>query len=118
MNSSKLVYSTDGDNQCPVCAKALHKCRCSEQAQEPEKNTDGIVRIQRESKGRGGKQVTLVSGLDSQTTDLKKLAKAMKAHAGSGGSIKNGIVEIQGDKRDVLKSFLEGKGFSVKTSGG
>lgn len=116
-SSSKLVYSTSGDNLCPHCGKALFKCRCADQ-QPTATHSDGIVRIHRESKGRGGKEVTVITGLNSTEQELKQLAKTLKAAAGSGGSVKNGCIEIQGDKRSIARDLLEKKGFTVKLAGG
>lgn len=118
MSSSKLVYSTSGDNTCPKCGKALFKCRCADDKSASDKGGDGIVRIQRETKGRGGKEVTVITGLALDDTALKQLARTLKAAAGAGGSVKNGSIEIQGDKRNVARSCLEQKGFTVKLAGG
>ncbi len=115
--SSKLVYSTGGDNQCPRCGKRLDKCSC-EAARPRQQQADGIVRIGRETKGRGGKQVTLIRGLDLPEAELKSLAKKLKARCGSGGSIKQGVIELQGDKRQVALEFLEAENFTVKLAGG
>ena len=118
MASNRLVYSTSGDNTCPKCGKALFKCRCPETANDDSASSDGIVRIHRETKGRGGKEVTVIKGIPLGGDDLKKLAKAIKAAAGSGGSVKNGQIEIQGDKRDTAQKYLQAQGYTVKLSGG
>jgi len=118
MTSNRLVYSTSGDNTCPRCGKALFKCRCGDAAADGSASSDGIIRIHRETKGRGGKEVTVIEGVPLSGDELKKLAKAIKAASGSGGSIKNGQIEIQGDKRDTARKFLETKGYTVKLSGG
>jgi translation initiation factor 1 len=117
MSSSKLVYSTSGNNTCPRCGKALFKCRCDTQS-APASTGDGIVRIQRETKGRGGKEVTVITGLPLADAELKTLAKKLKSAAGSGGSIKNGAIEIQGDKRAVCQTVLQQAGYTVKLAGG
>ena len=118
MSSSKLVYSTSGNNLCPRCGKALFKCRCEESRTSPAPPSDGSVRIHRETKGRGGKEVTVISGLAMNEKELKLLAKALKAAAGAGGSVKNSTIELQGDKRNTAKTLLEKKGFTVKLAGG
>lgn len=118
MSSNRLVYSTSGDNTCSRCGKALIKCRCTNNSNVDSANSDGIVRIHRETKGRGGKEVTVIAGIPLSGDELKKVAKAIKAAAGSGGSIKNGEIEIQGDKRDIARNFLQARGFTVKLSGG
>lgn len=79
---------------------------------------DGIVRLHRETKGRKGKGVTLVMGLDADEQQLKALAKNLKQLCGTGGSVKDGRIEIQGDQRDKLKTYLESLGHKVKLAGG
>jgi translation initiation factor 1 len=92
-------------------------CRCRLlQAQQPA--GDGIVRVQRETKGRGGKAVTVVTGLPGDSEALKSRAKLLKQRCGVGGAIKNGQIEIQGDQRMVIKEVLEAEGFTVKIAGG
>ena len=76
------------------------------------------MRLQRESKGRGGKGVTLITGLPLNSDELKKLAKELKQLCGTGGTVKDGVIEIQGEQREKLKPFLEKKGFKVKIAGG
>ena len=90
------------------------------QANTPHKRptSDGIVRIRRETKGRKGKGVTTLSGFDLPEPELKQLAKELKKHCGTGGALKNDVIEIQGDNRDKLKTLLEQKGFKVKLAGG
>lgn len=79
---------------------------------------DGIVRIQKQTSGRKGAGVSVVTGLDLSDDELKQLATELKKRCGCGGAVKDGSIEIQGDKRDLLKQFLEQKGFTVKLSGG
>jgi len=79
---------------------------------------DGIVRIRRETKGRGGKAVTVISGIPLAATALKDLARQLKKRCGVGGSAKDESIEIQGDQRQVLKMELEKRGYTVKLSGG
>lgn len=102
---------------CPDCGKAIHACHCSLQAKGAVLG-DGNVRIQRETKGRKGKGVTLITGLPLAEAELKALAKELKQRCGTGGSVKNGVVEIQGDQRQLLLSALQEKGYKVKLSGG
>ena len=105
-NDSRLVYSTEtGRIKQPSESK-------------PAVTTDGIIRISRETKGRKGKGVTLISGFDLAPNDLKALAKKLKKSCSTGGTVKDGIIEIQGDHRDTLKSQLEKLGYSVKLAGG
>jgi translation initiation factor 1 len=76
------------------------------------------VRLHRESKGRGGKSVTLVKGVPLPEKELKSLARALKQKCGVGGSVKGDVIEIQGDQRDLLKAELEKRGYTVKLAGG
>jgi translation initiation factor 1 len=80
--------------------------------------TDGVVRVARQTKGRKGKGVTLITGVPLEGAQLKELAKTLKQRCGSGGTVKDGIIEIQGDHRDVLLVALAARGWAVKKSGG
>ena len=102
---SRLVYSTDAG-------------RITQTDKPQTIETDGIVRIRRETKGRKGKGVSLVSGLDLDEAALKTLAKQLKQKCSTGGTIKDGVIEIQGDHRDTLKAELEKLGHTVKLAGG
>jgi len=102
---SRLVYSTDGG-------------RIKETIAEQTIETDGIVRIRRETKGRKGKGVTTVSGVGLPEAELKSLAKQLKQKCSTGGTVKDGVIEIQGDHRDKLKTELEKLGHNVKLAGG
>ena len=77
---------------------------------------DGVVRIQRETKGRGGKAVCVISGIAAN--ELKAISKLLKARCGSGGAVKEQLIEIQGDHRELIKAILEARGLTVKLSGG
>jgi len=110
-----LVYSTDQGRTCPECHNAINDCTCSNEI-IPE--GDGIVRVRYERKGRGGKGVTLVEGIQENTESLKKLAKELKKKCGVGGAVKEHIIEIQGDQRDNIVKQLQDKGYTVKRSGG
>ncbi len=101
---------------CPLCAKATAICVCQPDNTGPVQ--DGIVRVRRESKGRKGKDVTVVSGIPLETSALKQFAKILKKKCGTGGTLKNGIVEIQGDHRQLLMTLLKKEGWIVKPSGG
>jgi translation initiation factor 1 len=115
-NQSRLVYSTEKGQNCEKCGRPLAKCQCG---QKPSASGgDGIVRVQRETKGRKGKGVTLVRGLPLDDEALKKLAKKLKSKCGSGGTVKDGVIEIQGDHRDQLVQELHKEGYTVKRAGG
>ena len=116
MSSSRLVYSSAGNNQCPRCGKELRKCKCSNQ--EDAASSSGSVLIQRQSKGRGGKQVTVVSGLLLRKAEMTSLLKELKTTCGSGGSLKGSNLEIQGDCREQVQKLLSGRGINAKLAGG
>jgi translation initiation factor 1 len=112
---SRLVYSTDFGRACPGCGKPHAQCACRAAAPPP---GDGIVRVQRETKGRGGKAVTVVRGAPVDAAALVKLAQELKAACGSGGTVKDGTIEVQGDHVDKLMALLAARGYTVKRSGG
>lgn len=114
---SRLVYSTDLGRRCPDCGQANTECVCKNTANAAPSG-DGIVRIRRETKGRKGKGVSIVSGVLLDANELKTLAKDLRQKLSTGGAIKDHEMEFQGDHRQVLKALLEGKGFTVKLSGG
>lgn len=112
---SRLVYSTDGGRFCPGCRRPVADCVCSRQGVA---TGDGVVRIQRQKQGRGGKEVTVITGLQRDSAQLKDLARAMKRRCGVGGAVKGGNIELQGDQREVAREVLEAEGFKVKLAGG
>ncbi|HEB28889.1 MAG TPA: translation initiation factor Sui1 [Porticoccus sp.] len=114
---NRVVYSTDQGRHCPECNQPLADCQCKQQRQQQVMG-DGVVRLQRETKGRKGKGVTLITGLPLAQAELKKLAKELKQRCSTGGAIKEGVIEIQGDQRKILQEVLQLKGYTVKLSGG
>ena len=120
MNNSRLVYSTAQGRICPHCGQPVKKCKCSRRKQSTaQKGTgDGVLRIRREVKGRKGKGVTTITGFDLEPGDLKEMAARLKRLCGSGGSVKDGIVIIQGDHRTALLDELVRQGYKVKLAGG
>lgn len=110
-----LVYSTDGGRHCSGCGQPVDACTCK-QNQIPE--GDGIARVRRETKGRGGKTVTTITGVPLAADPLKDLASALKKRCGCGGGLKDGVIEIQGDHVDLLLDELTKRGFKAKKSGG
>lgn len=110
------VYSTEQGRICPGCNQPVNRCTCKQQV--PLVSGDGIVRISRETKGRKGKGVTLVAGIPLADNELKALAKQLRQQLGTGGSIKDNILEFQGDQRSAIKDLLEKLGYKVKLSGG
>jgi len=111
-----VVYSTDHGKMCPSCGNPVQNCQCHLRKQAPA--GDGIVRVARETKGRKGKGMTLISGVPLDHDALKKLAKQLKQKCGTGGTLKDGVIEIQGDHRDLLIEELKKQGYTVKRSGG
>ncbi|MGV3573303.1 MAG: translation initiation factor Sui1 [Ramlibacter sp.] len=114
--SGGLVYSTDAGRMCPVCRRPVAQCTCRKAVAPPA--GDGIVRVSRETKGRGGKAVTLARGLPLDEAALAALGKELKAACGSGGTVKDGVVEVQGDHADKLVLLLQQRGYTVKRAGG
>lgn len=120
MNNSRLVYSTEKGRICPHCGKTAQACRCKKRKTKPAQKTpgDGILRIRREVKGRKGKGVTTISGFDISGRELKDLAAGLKRLCGTGGSVKDGVIVIQGDHRNALQAELSRQGYKVKLAGG
>ena len=110
-----LVYSTEVGRTCPVCRQAIAACICKA-VQRPA--GDGIVRVSRETKGRAGKGVTLVRGMPLGDDELAALGKKLKAACGSGGTVKDGVIEVQGDHVERVMAALVAQGFKVKRAGG
>jgi len=115
-NASGLVYSTEHGKTCPNCNKPIAHCSCGQKKTLPK--NDGIVRVSRETKGRKGSGVTLITGLPVADSELNNLAKQFKQRCGSGGTVKNGVIEVQGDHRDVLIAELIRLGYHPKKAGG
>ena len=110
-----LVYSTDHGRMCPDCRQPQAQCVCKA-ASVPA--GDGIVRVSRETKGRGGKAVTLVKGVAMGADALTELGKKLKAACGSGGTVKEGVIEVQGDHVERVMETLKKLGHTVKRAGG
>lgn len=114
-----LVYSTEHGDTCPDCRQPIADCQCEALAEADRlASLDGVVRIRRETSGRKGKGVTTISGVPLAASELKALAKQLKKRCGTGGAVKGGIIEIQGDHRQELKRELEAQGYTVKLAGG
>lgn len=114
---SRLVYSTEHGRVCPDCSQPVAACRCRKRkAAVPQGK--GVVRVGRQTQGRQGKGVTVITGLPLPEEELKRLAKELKGRCGSGGSLKNGVIEIQGEHRDRLIEELRQRGWDAKRSGG
>lgn len=114
--ADRIVYSTGAGTLCPNCRRALRECVCP-------KGAPGVpirpgVRVGREVQGRGGKGVTTITGLPLAPGDLEALATRLKKRCGSGGTVRAGVIEIQGDHRDAIVAELTKLGWPAKRSGG
>ena len=116
MSGSVRVWSSEAGACCPGCGEAAGRCTCRCAKGAP--GGDGTVRVGRETKGRKGGGVTVVTGLPLDAAGLAALAGELKRRCGSGGTVKEGVIEIQGDHRDRLVGELQGRGYRVKRSGG
>ena len=115
---SRIVWSSSGASKCLDCGKPAFSCKCKDTPKKKVPAGDGIVRVGRETKGRKGKGVTVVSGVPLAGSELDALAKRLKTRCASGGTVRDGGIEIQGDHRDTLVPLLEAEGFTVKRVGG
>lgn len=113
--ASALVYSTETGRMCPDCRNALANCSCKAKSVPL---GDGQVRVMLQTKGRGGKAVTLVKGLALDADALNTLGKQLRSACGSGGTVKDGVLEVQGDHCGRILAELESRGFKPKRAGG
>jgi translation initiation factor 1 len=114
-SSSSLVYSTETGRICPDCRQPVSSCTCKTASVI---KGDGVVRVSRQSKGRGGKTVTLVKGVALDAAALSALGKALRSACGSGGTVKDGVIEIQGDHCELVLETLKKHGHDAKRAGG
>lgn len=110
MPNSKLVYTTSGSNLCGTCGRSLHKCKCESEARPIGTNTARPPQIQLEKKGRGGKEVTVVSHLGLSGAQLLDLLQLIKKRLGTGGTLKNQSLEIQGNRIAEVRELLASQG--------
>ena len=113
-----LVYSTEHGRTCPECRRPIAQCACAAARAARPTPSDGIVRVSRETAGRGGKTVTVVRGLALAPDGLAALAKTLKAACGTGGTVRDDTIELQGDHRDTVVARLESVGWRVRRAGG
>ena len=102
---------------CPDCGSPVAACRCGKKESSAPKG-DGVVRVRRETKGRGGKTMTSVSGVALDGSGLEELASRLKRRLGTGGAVKEGVIEIQGDQVETVIAELAREGFKAKRAGG
>jgi translation initiation factor 1 len=118
--SDRIVYSTESGrvDTCPRCGQSYKHCRCSQAATSTAKKSDGIVRVMRDRKQRGGKTVTVITGVMGSEAELTALGQQLKKLCGSGGTVKDGNIEIQGDHCEKVMAKLTSLGYKVKRAGG
>ena len=114
-SNSGLVYSTESGRMCPACRQPVAACACKAQAAV---KGDGVVRVSLQTKGRGGKSVTLVKGLALDAAALAQLGKQLRTACGSGGTVKDGVIEVQGDHCELVMDTLTRLGHAPKRAGG
>ena len=113
-----FVYSSDEGRLCPSCGRPVARCTCAGDRRTRRSQTAGPVRVGRQTKGRKGSGVTVITGLPLSAAELSELAGDLKRRCGSGGTVRDGTIEIQGDHRDLLVAELGARGWSAKRSGG
>ena len=114
-NNARLVYSTESTGKCPVCGWPQRNCQCSKERASPSAIPTRIVaKVRTEKKGRGGKTVTVVYGLPDNGEFLRELSQDLKRACGTGGTVVEGGVELQGDLRDRVRDVLVKRGYVVK----
>jgi translation initiation factor 1 len=112
-----LVYSTEGGRMCPLCRQPVAACICAAQAAAVPRG-DGIVRVGRETQGRGGKAVTVIRGVEGDAATLAALGRRLRTACGTGGTTRDGVLELQGDHRDRVVALLTQEGYTVRRAGG
>ena len=114
-SKDRIVYSTEQGRICPGCGNPVNQCTCRKQTSP---SGDGNVQVSRETKGRKGKGVTLIKGLAMDAATLGLMSKKLKTMCGSGGTVKKGIIEIQGDHTESILDYLKKQGMKAKRAGG
>jgi translation initiation factor 1 len=113
-----IVYRSDVGRICPGCRRPIAQCACKDQRGKSVRADAGAVRVSRQTQGRGGKAVTLITGLPLGDEALMTLAGELKRRCGSGGTVREGAIEIQGEHRDTLVSELIRRGYAARRAGG
>lgn len=118
-NAAALVFSTGVGRICPGCRRPAADCVCrSASGAAAGARAGGPVRVSRQTQGRAGRGVTVISGLPLSATELEQLAGELKRRCGSGGTVREGCIEIQGEHRDILVAELARRGITAKRAGG
>ncbi|PKK90999.1 MAG: stress response translation initiation inhibitor YciH [Candidatus Wallbacteria bacterium HGW-Wallbacteria-1] len=119
IGSGGVVYSSENGRMCPACNTTVASCICGKKTSSPlSSGSNAIVRVSRATSGRRGKGVTIITGVPLQGPEMDNLARELKKKCGAGGTLKDGIIEIQGEHRDFLVEELRSRGWVVKRSGG
>lgn len=117
--TSVTVFSTASGRHCPNCGMPLSDCACTKTSgTDAAQRKDDVIRVRREKQGRGGKTVTVIRNIPGASDETKRHAAALKKKLGSGGSEKNGVVEIQGDRVDAVINYFKNIGMKIKKNGG
>jgi translation initiation factor 1 len=121
MTNSRAVWSSESGRVCPDCGNPVTSCACKRGKTEKNPRNfpdDRIIRIMKETKGHGGKTVTIIGNIPIDNSRLELLAKQLKSRCGTGGTIKDGEIIIQGDHREVILQELAKQGYRAKIAGG
>jgi len=113
-----IVYSTGIGRICPGCRRPATECACRDSKGKSLRPAPGPVRVARSVSGRGGKAVSVITGLPLDEAALAQLATELKRRCGSGGTVREGTIEIQGEHRDTLVAELKARGYDARRSGG
>jgi translation initiation factor 1 len=113
-----IVYSTGLGRICPGCRRPAAECVCRDAKGKSLRPAPGPVRVARAVAGRGGKAVSVITGLPLDEAALAQLAAELKRRCGSGGTVREGAIEIQGEHRDTLVAELKKRGYDARRSGG
>ena len=113
MSGGRPVYSTEKGRTCPKCGWPVDLCRCGERVDEAVPKTI-VAKLRLEKSGRGGKEVTVIDGLPKNAAFLDELARSLKKACGTGGTVGDGTIELQGDRRDRAATLLTARGIQVK----
>jgi translation initiation factor 1 len=113
-----IVYSSELGRICPGCRRPIGQCMCKDTRGKPARAGTGVVRVARVTQGRGGKAVSVITGLPLAEPELASLARELKQRCGSGGTVRAGTIEIQGEHRDTLVAELTRRGYAARRAGG
>lgn len=121
MTKSRLVYSSESGRICTGCGNPISSCSCNKKKPAGSSGKfphDGVIRVMKESKGHKGKTVTIIGNIPLEDAELKEFAKKLKARCGTGGSVKNNEIIIQGDHRQAAMEEILKQGYKAKFAGG